>query len=172
MKSHVNILYFIATLLIVWGVARIVRRLWKKSGRLSRAERVQIDKDYQSAFQKCPYWIKVFLKTVQDKNTAYSDANSYHFENYSQFLLQFVDYKTVSDSTWQYSMRDEAKKYFEAHPQLLADVTEEEIRRHARRTDERIVAHMSTELYWWYYSDDDYIEPIAWSDSSNPFMLH
>lgn len=160
----------LAAVLVLWSSFRLIRHTWMKAGKLSRADKERIDEDFQSMFAKCPYWIKVFLKTVQVKNTAYSDANSFYFENYSQFLLQFVDYKTVSGNVWQYSMLNDAKSYFDNHPQLLGDVTYEEVRHHARRKDERVVAHTSTEFYWWYYSDEDYIEPIAWSDTSNPFM--
>ena len=67
-------------------------------------------------------------------------------------------------------MNDDAKGYFQTHPQLLEDVTDKEVHQHARRSDERVFARMSTEFYWWYYSDDDYIEPIAWSDPANPLM--
>ena len=129
-----------------------------------------MDEEFQSMFAKCPYWIKVFLKTILDKGTAYSEADSFYIENYSQFLLQFIDYKTVSENTWQYTMNDDAKGYFQTHPQLLEDVTDKEVHQHARRSDERVFARMSTEFYWWYYSDDDYIEPIAWSDPANPLM--
>ncbi len=164
-------IYILAAALVLWSLFRLIRRAWMKTGELSRADKKRIDEDFQSIFAKCPYWIKVFLKTVQFKDAAYSDANSFYFENYLEFLLQFVDYKTVSGNVWQYSMSDDAKRYFDNHPQLLSGVTDEEVRRHARRKDERVVAHTGTEFYWWYYSDEDYIEPIAWSDSSNPFTI-
>lgn len=165
-----GVICILAAVFVLWSSFCLIRHTWMKAGKLSRADKERIDEDFQSMFAKCPYWIKVFLKTVQVKNTAYSDANSFYFENYSQFLLQFVDYKTVSGNVWQYSMLNDAKSYFDNHPQLLGDVTDEEVRHHARRKDERVVAHTSTEFYWWYYSDEDYIEPIAWSDTSNPFM--
>lgn len=170
LAGHSALLWFIGIVLAVLGICRLVLRRWRKSGRLSKADRKRMDVEFQSMFAKCPYWIKVFLKTILDKGTAYSEADSFYIENYSQFLLQFIDYKTVSGNTWQYTMNDDAKGYFQTHPQLLEDVTDEEVHQHARRSDERVFAHMSTEFYWWYYSDDDYIEPIAWSDPANPLM--
>lgn len=170
LAGHSTLLWFIGIVLAVLGICRLVLRRWKKSGRLSKADRKRMDEEFQSMFAKCPYWIKVFLKTILDKGTAYSEADSFYIENYSQFLLQFIDYKTVSENTWQYTMNDDAKGYFQTHPQLLEDVTDKEVHQHARRSDERVFARMSTEFYWWYYSDDDYIEPIAWSDPANPLM--
>ena len=172
LAGHSALLWFIGIALAILGICHLVLRRWKKSGHLSRADRRRMDEEFQSMFAKCPYWIKVFLKTVLDKGTAYSEADSFYFENYSHFLLRFIDYKTVSGNTWQYTMLDDAKEYFKANPQLLSDVSENEVHQHARKTNERYIAHMGTEFYWWYYSDDDFIEPIMWTNSSNPFTLH
>lgn len=121
-------------------------------------------------FNRCPYWIRVFLKTLLDKEIAYSDANDTYFNAYSEFILQFVDYKCVRNNAWQFCMKQSAREYFAANPQVFDDITDEEIRQHARRTDQRLyIAHFSTEFYWWYYSDDDYIEPKALAD--NPFFM-
>lgn len=169
--EHIGVVYVATILLLLWFSYRLFLRIRRRYGWLSKSEIRRHDEEFQSFFAKCPYWIKVFLKTVQDKDPVYSEANSAYFESYSQFLLQFIDYKTVGGSTWQYRMLDDAREYFDKHPDLLGDVAEEEVRRHALRSDERVIARMSTEFDWWYFSDADYIEPIVWSGSSNPFLL-
>ena len=91
LAGHSTLLWFLGIVLAVLGICRMVLRRWKKSGRLSKADRKRMDEEFQRLFAKCPYWIKVFLKTILDKGTAYSGADSFYIENYSQFLLQFID---------------------------------------------------------------------------------
>jgi hypothetical protein len=104
---------------------------------------------------KCPYWIKVFLKGTLEKGAVFSDSDSFYFESNSEFILQFLDYKTVGENTLQFSMRKEARLYFSEHTELLADVKEDDIKQHARRSDGTRVTYSLRDLNWWYYSDED-----------------
>ena len=142
LRYHAYVLYGLAALLIIWGIARICKRLLQRSGHSSHSKRDHLDDEFRSSFARCPYWIKVFLKTILDKGTAYSDANDSQFESYSQLLLQFIDYKTINNSVWQYFMRSEAKTYFLTHIELLGDVTDEEVRQHTLRSSVRYILHI------------------------------
>lgn len=162
LNSFSFLIYAVAVALVILGAWRIAVHICRK--KQIRSKTKCTDEDFQYAFSKCPYWIKVFLKTLLVKETAYSDANDFYFENYADFLLQFVDYKTVGRNTRQYSLLPHARHYFITNHQLLDDVTEDEVCRHARKPDDYVLAHMSTEFYWWYYSEEDHID-------SNPLDL-
>lgn len=161
------VLYIIAGMLIGWGASRAFYGGIGKRKRISRKEVREAEEQFQTDFCKCPYWIKVFLKTVLEKEEVFSKANEYSFETYSRFLLRFVDYKTVGPDEWQFSMSNETRNYFETNSQLLADVKEEDVRCHARKAEGlRYISIFSQDFNWWYYSDEDYMEPVASGPSS------
>lgn len=170
--SGINfVFYIIAGALIGWGACRTFHGIRFKRKRISRREAREREEQFKADFGKCPYWIKVFLKTVLDKEEVFARAGDFNFENYAQFILQFVDYKTVGRDEWQFGMDEETRRYFKKNGQLLADVKDEDIHRHARKTEGmRFITSFSQEFDWWYYSDEDYIEPTK-LDHSNPLGM-
>lgn len=114
----------------------------------------------ENPFNGCPYWIRVFLKAVLEKDAVYSDADDAHFQQYSEFILQFVDCRNSRNNTWQFRIKPKAREYFITNPQCFDDVTDDEIQQHARKTDRSTdpIDRFSTEFDWWYYSNEDYIE--------------
>lgn len=127
------------------------------------------DKAFQDDFAKCPFWIKVFLKTILEKGSVYADAKNYSYEDCLNYLLYFVTYKTVKNDIWCFSMRTKYIEYFESNPHLLDDVSEDMIKQNAKKYNDHTIDHFSSwraELHWWYYSDEDYIEPKVFEGSN------
>ena len=154
------LLFILSGFLIGWCVCRNYYCFVGRTRKPSQAELQQKDNEFRTSFAKCPYWMKVFLKAVLDKETAFSEPQSLMFNEDLSFLFQFVDYTTVGDQTWRYSMPEDMQEYFKAHSELLSDVKEVDIKQHARKTnaDSRIIS-FGSRFDWWYYSDEDYIEP-------------
>lgn len=160
------VFYILAGVLIGWGACRIFYDMKFKRKGMSRKEARAAEEQFQSDFAKYPYWVKVFFKAILEKEDVFSKANDSIFEMNQEFFLQFVDYKTVGHNDWQFSMSKENKEYFEKNPQLLADVKDEDIRSHARKTGDMYYTHnpfhnLDRGFDWWYFSDDDYVEAFS-----------
>ena len=150
------LIYITCGVLIGWGACRTWYGFGRRSRKPSEAELIERERQFQEGFVKAPYWIKAFIKTVLDKGAVYTEADSFYFENYSDFILQFLSYRTVGDEMWQFTMREDAKEYFSANPGLLIDVKDEDIERHARKKGMRAYRpYCANGLDWWYYSESD-----------------
>lgn len=160
-EANAALLYLLGSLLVFVGVAFITKRLIKKVQQYCKAKQKDREEDgaFQESFKKTPYWIKAFLKTILDKGMAYSDADSPHLNCYSDFIFQFVDYETMPGGLWRYTMTDDARLYFDKNSHLLSCVNDNDVCMHARKEGEKCLARFSKDFYWWYYSDEDYIEP-------------
>ena len=115
------------------------------------------EEDIRESFRSAPFEIKVFLKAILDHQAAYRGANDYFWNRWSQSLAQFVVVTNIRNDICRCTLRASARLQFEQMPDLLADVTDADVRMHAIRGTEGVKPHIMSvdNLIWWFYTDDD-----------------
>lgn len=115
------------------------------------------EEDIRESFCTAPFEIKVFLKAILDYQAAYRGANDYVWNRWSQSLAPFVVATNIRNDICRCTLRDSARLQFEQMPDLLADVTDADVRMHAVRGTEGVKPQVMSidKPIWWYYTDDE-----------------
>lgn len=150
------ILYVVAGFLIGFAISGGIRLLNIKATAKSNEEDISYQ-DLANKFVSIPFALKAFLKTIVIYGAAYRKTNDIiPWENYLNYLKQFVIEITLQNNVSKFVLNDQAERMFDQYPALLMSVPEAELAKHAVRGTEGVCPSVfTTEFLWWYYTDDE-----------------
>lgn len=111
--------------------------------------------EFAANFASAPYDIKAFLKTVVLYGAAYMRTGDLLAPmDKLQILNDFVDSRTIRNNITKYVLNEEMKKLLKKHPELLEEVSEEDLKPYEFIGVEGDLSYRERpfELNWWYYA--------------------
>ena len=146
--------FFLAMIVTTKNYVRIKQ---KKPKRKTDAEIASIIEQNRQTIMGFPFWIKVLLKGVIEKEEAYcteSDKCRW-IDPEPQLFSQFIIFEMVDKDIWKMISKTEMINFFSENKDLLACVGEEHMQKHARKANSNTMQFHSAEFYWWWIIGND-----------------